>query len=33
MESKAGPRGTDAARVITVIETQSLRGNGTKEDN
>lgn len=33
MESKAGTRGTDAARVITVIETQSLRGSGTKEDN
>ena len=27
------PRGTDSAKVIKVIETQSLRGSGTKEDN
>ena len=27
-----GPRGTDSARVISVIETQALRGNGTEED-
>lgn len=26
------PRGTDAARIIPVIETRSLRGNGTQED-
>lgn len=26
------PRGTDSARVISVIETQALRGNGTEED-
>ena len=26
------PRGTDSARVISVIETQALRGNGTDED-
>nr|DAJ71523.1 MAG TPA: hypothetical protein [Caudoviricetes sp.] len=28
----ARPRGTDSARVISVIETQALRGNGTDED-
>lgn len=28
----ARPRGTDFARVIQVIETASLRGEGTKED-
>lgn len=27
-----GPRGTDSARVISVIETQALRGNGKEED-
>ena len=27
------PRGTDLVKVIKVIETQSLRGSGTKEDN
>lgn len=27
------PKGTDSAKVIKVIETQSLRGSGTKEDN
>ncbi len=26
------PRGTDKARVIQVIETVSMRGEGTKED-
>ena len=26
------PRGTDSARVIQVIETKSIRGNGTNED-
>jgi len=26
------PRGTDSAKVIQVIETQSLRGVGTEED-
>lgn len=26
------PRGTDKARVIQVIETESLRGEGTEED-
>ena len=26
------PRGTDKAKIITVIETQSLRGLGTTED-
>ena len=26
------PRGTDLARVIQVIETRSLRGEGTEED-
>lgn len=28
----ARPRGTDSARVVPVIETRSLRGNGTEED-
>lgn len=28
----ARPRGTDAARVIQVIETISLRGDATEED-
>lgn len=28
----ARPRGTDAARVIQVIETRALRGNGTEND-
>lgn len=28
----ARPRGTDKVRVIQVIETESLRGEGTKED-
>ena len=27
-----GPRGTDSARVIQVIETVSIRGIGTDED-
>lgn len=27
-----GSRGTDSARVISVIETQALRGNGKEED-
>lgn len=27
------PRGTDCARVIQVIETKTLRGMGTEEDN
>lgn len=27
-----GPRGTDSARVIQVIETKSVRGTGTNED-
>ena len=27
-----GPRGTDSARVVSVIETQALRGTGTEED-
>lgn len=26
------PRGTDSAQVIRVIETKSLRGEGTNED-
>lgn len=26
------PRGTDVARVIQVIETKSIRGNGTDND-
>lgn len=28
----ARPRGTDSARVIQVIETTALRGEGTTED-
>ena len=28
----ATPRGTDSARVIRVIETTSLRGEGTQDD-
>ncbi|RGC31521.1 carboxypeptidase [Hungatella hathewayi] len=28
----ARPRGTDSARVIQVIETISIRGEGTKDD-
>lgn len=29
---EARPRGTDHARVVTVIETKSLRGSGTEKD-
>ena len=29
----ARPRGTDSAQVIQVIKTESLRGEGTKEDS
>lgn len=29
---KTRPRGTDSARIIQVIETQSLRGDGTEGD-
>ena len=32
MRKMKGPRGTDSARVISVIETRALRGNGTEED-
>lgn len=28
----ARPRGTDSARVVPVVETRALRGNGTEED-
>ena len=28
----ARPRGTDEARVVQVIETKSMRGEGTKND-
>lgn len=28
----ARPRGVDSARVIQVIETKSIRGNGTEND-
>lgn len=28
----ARPRGTDAAKIIQVIETRSLRGLGTQDD-
>ena len=27
-----GPRGTDSARVISIIETKALRGTGTEGD-
>ena len=27
-----GPRGTDSARVVSVIETRALRGTGTEKD-
>ena len=30
--STARPRGTDSARVIQVIETRTLRGEGTEKD-
>lgn len=30
--SAARPRGTDSAKIITVIKTKSLCGLGTKED-
>lgn len=32
MNEGARPRGTDSARIITVIETTALRGCGTEED-
>lgn len=32
MRDTTRPRGTDKARVIYVIETQSLEGRGTDED-
>lgn len=32
MAESARPRGTDNARVIQVIETNSLRGRGTEDD-
>lgn len=28
----ARPRGTDSAKLITVIKTESLRGDGTEKD-
>ena len=28
----ARPRGTDSARIISVIETTALRGRGTEDD-
>lgn len=31
-EKTARPRGTDSARVITVIETTALEGRGTEDD-
>lgn len=31
-KTKSRPRGTDCARVTTVIVTKSLRGSGTEED-
>lgn len=31
-ETMSRPRGTDAAKVIQVIETRSLRGAGNEED-
>lgn len=32
MENTVRPRGTDSAKVIQVIETKSLRGKGTIDD-
>lgn len=32
MNEGARPRGTDSARIITVIETTALRGRGTEDD-
>lgn len=32
MEGKVRARGTDIARVMQVIETWSMRGNGTDKD-
>lgn len=32
MEKHAIPRGTDSAKVIQVIETISIKGEGTKKD-
>jgi nuclear transport factor 2 (NTF2) superfamily protein len=32
MQNTARPRAVDSAKVIQVIETQSLRGRGTEED-
>lgn len=32
MKKAARPRGTDSARLITVIETKSLLGRGTHDD-
>lgn len=32
MKASGTPRGTDSARIISVIETKSLKGRGT-EDN
>lgn len=31
-EKTARPRGTDSARVISVIETTALEGGGTEDD-
>lgn len=31
-EEMKGPRGTDSARVVSVIETRALRGIGTEKD-
>jgi len=32
MELSVRPRGTDAAKIIQVIETKALRGRGTEDD-
>ncbi len=33
METGARPRGTDGAKVISVIETRALRGTGLNEED
>ena len=32
LNGNARPRGTDSAKMISVIETRSLRGKGTESD-
>lgn len=32
MKDKCSPRGTDSAKVIQVIQTETLRGSGSEDD-